>query len=446
MEAAAWIIALLAAGAAAAVAWKKTNQSSADRVRLETELRNTQEHARACEQRAAAAEEEQKMLHKQTAELGNQIAKLEAERAGFHDKIAFLEKAEERLKTEFQNISNRIFEDKSEKFKRQNTQEMENILKPLNESIKNFSSTFEKTDQGFSEKFGELKGQIAGLARLNENLGEQAQSLTTALKGDAKQQGNWGEFVLERVLEMSGLRAGRDYHKQAAFDDDENEKKIVDVIVHLPDGKHVVIDSKVSLTAYDGYCAAGDDGEKADLLRRHVHSVERHIKTLGDKNYQNIPNIKTPNFVLMFVPVEPAYILTVNTERDIFKKALDKNIVLACPSTLLAVLRTIHTLWQLENQNANAREIAEEAGRLYDKFAGFVGKMEKMGGQLETVRRSYDDAFKSLAQGRGNIVVRAEKIKTLGARTSKSLPPPLVEESEQEDRTPAIKAISHKDS
>ena len=385
----------------------------------------------------AALQDELETLRHKNLDLEKQVVKLDTERSESDKKIALLERSEERLKTEFENLSTRIFEDRSQKFKQQNKEELGNILKPLNDQLQSFNRSFTETDKSFSEKFGELKQQITGLSELNKSIGEQAQNLTSALKGDVKQQGDWGELILEKTLEISGLRKDIDYHAQQSYSD-EDGRKIVDVIVHLPDKKDIVIDSKVSLTAYEAYTSAEDEAEKERQLKNHIGSIKAHIKGLSGKNYQNLDGVRTLNFVLMFIPIEAAYLLTVQNDRDIFQDALNSNIVLVCPSTLLAVLRTVHALWRLENQNANAREIAEQAGKLYDKFAGFVGKMEGVGSQLDKASRSYDDAYKSLASGRGNLISRADKIKKLGARASKNLPDELVEEAKDSENTPAL--------
>lgn len=350
------------------------------------------------------------------------------EREGHEREIKALKDAEQRLTKEFENIGNKIFEDKSETFRKQSKEGLENILNPLKEDIKNFKDKFAETDKDFAGKFGELKSQVEHLRELNKTIGIEAQNLTKALKGDSKQRGNWGEFVLEKALEISGLREGREYETQKSVSDEDGGRRVPDVIVHMPDEKDIVIDSKVSLIAYERYCSAESEEERAEFFRGHTKSVEDHIKMLGGKNYQNLHGIRTLNYVLMFIPIEPAYILAVN-EGDMYRKALDRNVVLVCPSTLLAVLRTVHSLWQMEDRNANAQEIAEEAGKLYDKFVGFVSHMDKLRSQLDTAGRTFDAAYKSLSEGQGNIVRRAEKMKKLGARTSKSLPPNLVEQS-----------------
>lgn len=367
---------------------------------------------------------------------GIKIAALEAElkneRAAHDREIANFKETKETLAKDFENLSNRIFDEKSEKFTKQNKEGLENILNPLKKEITDFKTRFEATDKDFAGKFGELKSQIEGLNEQSKTIGAEAQNLTKALKGDTKTQGNWGELILEKTLEVAGLKEGREYETQETLSG-ESGRRVLDVIVHLPGDKDVVIDSKVSLVAYERYCSSESEEERAAFLKEHLGSIESHIKTLGDKNYQNLGGVRSLNFVLLFIPVESAYILAVNRSEGIFKKGLDKNVVLVCPSTLLAVLRTIHSLWQMEDRNVNAQKIAGEAGKLYDKFAGFVEKMEKVGKQMNTAKDSFEDAYSALAAGRGNLVSRAEKMKQLGAKTSKSLSREVVEASTEDD-------------
>ena len=377
------------------------------------------------------------VLVSRNTELEKQIASLKAtletERAARKELNESVERTEKHFKNAFENLSNKIFEDKSEKFEKRSKEGLEIFLNPLKKEIEDFKEKFAKTDKGFAEKFGELKNQVEGLSKLNQTIGTEAQNLTKALKGDSKGQGNWGEFMLEKALEMSGLREGREYESQKSISDEDGGRRILDVVVHLPDNKDIVIDSKVSLDDYADYCSSENEEKRTFFLRKHKDSVERHIRDLSEKRYQNLPGVRTLNFVLMFIPVEPAYILTVNQDQDIFQKALGKNVVLVCPSTLLAVLKTVHSLWRMEDRNSNAQEIAEEAGKLYDKFAGFVVQMEKVDKQLGTARNTFDSAYNSLSKGRGNILRRAENMKRLGAKTSRSLPPLLVEDSYADD-------------
>ncbi len=420
------IVTLIIAAVAGFAAYRKNAERSAVAEKnqiLESELERRDE-------RIGELERVEKQAEADRIKIVELETEIRMERESHDRETKTLKDSEQRLVRDFENISNRIFDDKSEKFEKRNKEGLENILSPLKEDIKEFKDKFAKTDIGFAGKFGELKNQIEQFSKLNETIGTEAQNLTKALKGDSKQQGNWGEFVLEKTLEMSGLRKGREYEVQQSIFKEDGGRSILDVIVHLPDGKDIVIDSKVSLDAYTDYCSSENEEKRAVSLKKHKDSVESHIKELSGKNYQNLPGVSTLNFVLLFVPVEPAYILTVNEAENIFKKALDKNVVLVCPSTLFAVLRTVHSLWQMEDRNLNAQEIAEGAGKLYDKFAGFVDQMEKIDKQLGTVRGSFDAAYNSLSKGKGNVVGRAEKMKQLGAKTSKALPASLVKKSD----------------
>ncbi len=426
METVITTVALIIAAVAVFAAYRKNAESlisAQKRSVLESEIENRDRRIAELEKQAEQSiADREKVIRLET--------EIRKEREGHEREIKTLMDSEQRLTEQFENIGNKIFDDKSKKFKEQNKEGLENILTPLKEDIKEFKESFTKTDKDFSGKFGELKNQIEELGKLNKTIGEEAQNLTKALKGDSKRQGNWGELVLEKTLEISGLREGRDYEKQESFSGRDGERRIVDVIVRLPDGKDIVIDSKVSLTDYERYNSSDNESDKARFLKEHLNSVEKHCKDLGEKDYRNLRGVRTLNFVLMFIPIEPAYILAVKEKEGIFQKALDRNVVLVCPSTLLAVLRTVHSLWQMEDRNTNAQKIAEEAGNLYDKFAGFVDQMEKMDKQLGTVRNTFETAYNLLSRGRGNLVGRAEKMKELGAKTSKALPAHLVGESE----------------
>ena len=378
-----------------------------------------------------------KAINERNLELEKQASATEEKEKADAEKIALLEQAEERLKIQFENTSNQIFRDRSKEFKAENEKALNALLNPLNDQIKDFKEQFTKTDKDFSAKFGELAGQINSLSDINKTIGEQAQELSSALKGDSKQQGDWGELILQRVLEMSGLREGQEYLTQVTFTED-GQRKVLDAIVKLPDNKDIIIDSKISLTNYTNYCNTTDDEQKQRELKEHIRSVEKHIKDLSGKNYQSIDEIRTLNYVLMFLPVEPAYILLVGEQPGIFKQAMDKNIILVCPSTLFAVLKTIHSLWQLDSQNKNAREIAQEAGKLYDKLVTFTEKMDKLGKQIDTIHKSYDDAYGTLKTGRGNLIRKAESIRQLGAKTNKLLPTNLITDAQDNDSSTVL--------
>ena len=357
-------------------------------------------------------------------------ATIEQERKGFEEKLAILDEAKKRLGDEFENLGNRIFEDTTKKFTDRNKADMETLLNPLREQIKDFEKKVTDTHKDASSDMASLKAHIENLKNLGEQMSREALNLTTALKGESQTQGAWGEIVLERALEMSGLSEGREYHSQPSYRGGDGNTLRPDVIVHLPEGKDVVIDSKVSLTAYERYMSCENEEERGDYLRQHVLSFRNHIKELSSKAYEDIPEITSLNYVLMFVPLESAFMLAIETERDIYSEAFEKNVIIVCPSTLLATLRTIHSIWQFEYQNANARKIAESAGRMYDKFVTFTEHLEEVGKRIEQSDQAYRRAIGSLRDGKGNLVKRALDLKELGIKTSKELPADFSERSE----------------
>ena len=357
-------------------------------------------------------------------------ATIEQERKGFEEKLAILDEAKKRLGDEFENLGNRIFEDTTKKFTDRNKADMETLLNPLREQIKDFEKKVTDTHKDASSDMASLKAHIENLKNLGEQMSREALNLTTALKGESQTQGAWGEIVLERALEMSGLSEGREYHSQPSYRGGDGNTLRPDVIVHLPEGKDVVIDSKVSLTAYERYMSCENEEDRGDYLRQHVLSFRNHIKELSSKAYEDIPEITSLNYVLMFVPLESAFMLAIETERDIYSEAFEKNVIIVCPSTLLATLRTIHSIWQFEYQNANARKIAESAGRMYDKFVTFTEHLEEVGKRIEQSDQAYRRAIGSLRDGKGNLVKRALDLKELGIKTSKELPTDFSERSE----------------
>ncbi|MGD1007271.1 MAG: DNA recombination protein RmuC [Ignavibacteriaceae bacterium] len=344
-----------------------------------------------------------------------------------------VEKLQEKFTKEFENLANKIFEDKSSKFTSQNKENLDQILKPLNDKIKDFEKRVEETYDKESKQRFSLENEIKKLYDANIQITKDATNLTNALKGQTKTQGNWGEFILESILEKSGLEKGREYLVQASITAETGRRFQPDVLVNLPENKTIVIDSKVSLVAYEKYCSADDDAEKTSALRDHILSIRNHIKDLSSKNYQNLYQIQSLDFVLMFMPVEPAFSLAVQYDSEIFNEAFEKNIVIVSPSTLLATLRTIASIWRQENQNKNALEIARQSGALYDKFVGFVDDLVNIGNKIDVAKVSYTDAMKKLHEGSGNLVSRTEKIKKLGAKTSKSLPKSLLDITDDDE-------------
>ncbi len=335
-----------------------------------------------------------------------------------------------RLKEQFENLANDILEQKSRKFTDQNKENLGHLLNPLKEKIENFEKKVEQSNKDSLAWNATLKQQIAHLAELNKQINEEARNLTLALKGETKTQGNWGEFILESILEKSGLVKDREYVVQESMTTEEGKRYQPDVVVKLPDDKHVIIDAKVSLVAYERFVNSSDEEERKQQLNLHVQSVRRHIKQLSDKEYQKLRDKEGLDFVLMFIPVEPAFSLAVQADNEIFLEAFDKNIVIVSPSTLVATLRTIASIWKNEYQSRNAIEIARQSGNLYDKFVGLTNDLLKVGRSMDAAKDTYEEAMNKLSTGKGNLVGRVENLRKLGAKASKSIDPKLLAKSE----------------
>ncbi len=350
-----------------------------------------------------------------------QAARYQQAEKAQEEKLALMEEAEKRLQVQFENLANKIFENKSESFSKLNKTGLDALLTPLREQIEGFKK--QVSDQYIREgqERASLKTEILTLKELNQKITEEAAALTNALKGDNKKQGNWGEVVLERILKESGLREGHEFETQVSMRSDEGKLQQPDVVVHLPNDKDVIIDSKVSLSAYERYFNADDDTERKRLLNEHVQSLRNHIKGLGSKDYHELKGVRTLDYVLMFIPVEPAFLLAVEADPELVTLALNNNIMLVSPTNLLVALRTINNIWQYEYQNQNAQHIASHAAKLYDKFHGFIGDMEKIGRSLETTQKAFDGAFNKLSSGRGNLVRQVEQFRKLGVQPSKRL-------------------------
>ncbi|MFT4811000.1 MAG: DNA recombination protein RmuC [Paraglaciecola sp.] len=370
-------------------------------------------------------------LHTQ---LESQAARFEQEKIASKDKLQLLEVAEKRLQEQFENIANKIFEQKQEKFSQSSKAGLDSILSPLKEQIEGFKK--QVTDQYVKEgqERASLKTEILGLKQLNQQITHDAAALTKALKGDNKIQGNWGEVVLERVLKESGLREGHEFDTQVALKNEHGKSFQPDVVVHLPNDKDVVIDSKVSLAAYERYFNEHDD-ELARVvhLKEHVNSLRNHIKELGKKDYQDLKGIRTLDYVLMFIPIESAFLLGADQAPELMKLAFDNNIMLVSPTNLLVALRTINNIWQYEYQNQNAQKIADNAAKLYDKFYGFMVDMDKVGKAIESSQKSYDGAMNKLSTGKGNLVRQVEQFRKLGVQSNKKLDGNLLNSAEVED-------------
>ena len=333
---------------------------------------------------------------------------------------------QEKFTKEFENLANKILEEKSAKFTEQNSENMKNILLPLQDKIHIFEQKVEQTHKESIDYHAALRQQIIGLSEMNAQMSKETLNLTKALKGDSKTQGNWGELVLERVLEKSGLEKGREYEVQQSFVNSEGNRVFPDVVINLPDGKKMIVDSKVSLVAYEKWVNEESDLLKTGLLREHVSSIKRHVEQLGNKNYHDLYQIEGPNFVLLFIPIESAFAVALNEDSNLYNKAFDKNIVIVTPTTLLATLRTIDSMWTNQKQQENAFEIARQAGALYDKFEGFVGDLVRIGNKIKDTKSEYESAMNKLVDGRGNLISSVEKLKKMGAKAKKSLPENII--------------------
>jgi DNA recombination protein RmuC len=411
-----------------------------ERLRMESAARASAEEKA---QRVEQADERAKSLSESLAEregvvsaLKQRLAQLETtlekERSEAQEKLALLDQARQSLTEQFKNLANEILEEKAKRFTEQNRQGLEGLLSPLREQIHKFEKQVADTYEKESKDRVSLFHEIRQLKDLNQRISQDAVNLTKALKGESRTQGTWGELVLERVLELSGLERGREYEVQTSFKDEEGSRYRPDVIVHLPEGRDIIIDSKVSLVHYERYCSAEDEDERRTALAQHIASLRTHIRSLGDKAYHALPGVRTLDFVLMFVPIETAYSEALREAPELVTDALGRNIVLVTPMTLLLALRTVHRLWRYEHQSQNAQEIAKRAGDLYDKFVAFIADLESIGKRIGDAQKAYDSAHNKLCTGRGNLVRRAEQIRRLGVSTSKSLPEEIVGRSEVE--------------
>ncbi|MGK0173790.1 MAG: DNA recombination protein RmuC [Ulvibacter sp.] len=343
-----------------------------------------------------------------------------------------VEKLQEKFTNEFEVLANKILDNKSEKFTKQNKENIDGILKPLQQKIESFEKKVDESHKESIDRHAMLRQQIIGLKELNEQMSKEAVNLTKALKGDNKTQGNWGELVLERVLEKSGLEKDREYFMQQGHTTNDGKRFLPDVVLHLPDSKKMIIDSKVSLVSYERYVNEEDKELQAKFLKEHISSIKRHIEQLSEKKYQDIYEIESPDFVLLFIPIEPAFAIAINEDNSLYNWAFEKNIVIVTPTTLLATLRTVDSMWNNEKQQQNAIEIATQAGRLYDQFVNLTDDLVKVGNQLNTVKGSYDSTMVKLT-GKGNLISRVERLKKLGSKASKQINEKLLKKAEDED-------------
>lgn len=454
-----FIAIIISAGIGAFIGLKFARlKSKGDKSTLEERNANLQQQFNEFKQFSENENQKQdQYFNQQLLELKENISKTESERENIRKEKDFLSTELSRRNTEFENLqqqnlkrdeeleqqqiqlrkdfelmASKILEEKSEKFTLQNKENIKQILNPLQEKIQLFEKKVDDTQKESISMHSALKEQLLGLKDLNQQMTKEATNLTKALKGDSKMQGNWGELVLERVLEKSGLEKDREYFVQQNFQREDGSRVMPDVVLHLPGSKKMIIDSKVSLTDYERMVNADDD-ERASFLKAHVNSIKRHVDQLSAKNYQDLYDIESPDFVLMFIPIEPAFAVAINEDNSLYNKAFEQNIVIVTPSTLLATLRTIDSMWNNEKQQQNALEIAKQAGALYDKFEGLVIDLTGVGKKIDAAKSDYSSAMNKLVEGKGNLISRVEKIKKMGAKAKKSLPESIIKRANQDD-------------
>ena len=405
---------------------RQHHQTELNKFRAQAESAQAQalQHFQAQEKAEQAYERREQQILQLTADLSRMGADYKNLTTRIKDREGEVNTLQEKFKTDFELLANRILSKNTQTLSAHNKAQLDQMLEPLKERLVSFEEKVANTYEKEARERFHLQKEIAQLVQLNMQMSTEAQNLSRALKGDNKQQGNWGEMVLNRVLESSGLREGEEFVTQAkemGLEDDEGKKLQPDVVVKLPDEKHIVIDSKVSLTAFERMVEAEDETEKTALLSQHITSISQHIKGLSEKHYYDLKGINSPDFVLLFMPIEGAFSLALQAQPDLFTYAWDRRIVVVSPTTLLACLRTVASIWKLERQNQNAQEIARQGGLLYDKFVGFIGEMEKIGKHIDQAARTHDDAMRKLRDGRGNLIGKAEKLKDLGVQNHKKL-------------------------
>ncbi|RFN57874.1 DNA recombination protein RmuC [Marixanthomonas ophiurae] len=386
-------------------------------------------------ERIGTVEAERETIRGEKDALKNQLVRTGAEYDSLQEKNreqkAEVEKLQEKFTKEFENLANKILEEKSTKFTKQNKESLEVLLNPLQEKIKVFEKRVEDTNKESVGRHSELKEQLKHLSELNQQMSKDADNLTKALKGDSKMQGNWGELILTRILEKSGLEKDREYTIQDSHTTTEGKRLQTDVMIHLPDGKKMIIDSKVSLVHFERLVSEEDEEQKQVHLKQHIASIKRHVEQLSAKNYQYLVD-ESPDTVFMFIPIEPAFAIASAHEPNLYEQAFDKQVIIVTPATLLAALRLVDNLWQNDRQKQNALDIAKQAGALYDSFTNLTDELIKIGKQIGTVQNSYESAMKKLT-GKGNLVRRVEKLKKLGAKASKTIDSKLLKRSEEND-------------
>lgn len=383
-------------------------------------------------QKEAQVEALQAQISELKTHLNQEQVERQKDQENLQEKLELLQNNKAQLSQEFENLSNKIFEEKNKQFKQASQEGLNSLLNPFKDQLEGLRKKVDDVYVSESKDRAALRTQISDLHNLNKQITEEAASLARALRGEKKTQGNWGELVLETVLEKSGLRQGEEYVREKSITDEDGERYRPDVIINLPEDKHIVVDAKVSLNAYTDYVNAESEADRITFLKQHSDAVRMHIKTLADKAYAKLPGVNSPDFVFLFMPVEPAFMVAFEHDDKLFNDAFEQRIVVVTPTTLLASLRTVSSLWSIERQNKNAKQLAEQAAKVHDKLVGFVEDMEKVGAQLNTVQGTYDKAWNKLKEGRGNLISQAHKFKDLGVRVKKELPKQVMETAELE--------------
>lgn len=431
-----WLVAGVILGGLIGWLIAKSFQKPSGENELQNRLQLAEERQQHLSNELAEVKPELSQERDKRQDLSNELTRVNTEYKNLELKLseqkAELEKLNSKFAIEFKNLANQIFEEKSQKFTAQNKSNIQDLLSPLKEKLGEFQKKVEDTNKEGAERNASLTEQIKHLSDLNKQITKEAINLTKALKGDSKTQGNWGEVILERILEKSGLEKGREYDTQASEMGEDGRRYQPDVIIRLPEQKHIIVDAKVSLTAYERFTNETDETEQLLQLKLHIASIKSHVKGLSDKNYQNLYGLDGLDFVFLFIPIEPAFMLAVQQDPELFNEAYSKNIVIISPTTLMATLRTVASIWKQEYQSKNAIEIARQSGALYDKFVGFTEDLLKVGDNLSTTKKNYDLALNKLTEGKDNLVKKTEKIKKLGAKTSKQMDPTLINKSIEE--------------
>jgi len=412
----------------------RLEQQSLLRVALEQKLGNSQENLVKAESVVEKNHTIIQALQHKNYELSNQLTKLQTEyetaQESNHEKLALLEDAKTKLSQEFKLLANQIFEEKHTKMTMLSKESLDNIVKPMQKDMSEFKIRMEQVHKEDIEARSSLSQHLQHLQTLNQQMSQDALNLTHALKGDSKAQGNWGEMILEKLLESSGLREGREFEREKSFKNDEGKHQRPDVIIRMPGDKQVIIDAKVSLTDYERFMSSTEDSKRQGYLRAHVKSIQTHIQTLANKRYDHLEGIHSPDYVLMFMPIEAAYLIAIEADSSIFEAAFDKRIAVVTPSTLYATLKLVEQLWRYERQTENVAKLTKQAGNLHDKFVGFIENFEDINKHMRLARKSYDKALGQLKDGRGNLVNQVKTLADLSGKAKKEIPKHLWDESD----------------